>query len=76
MKITKERTGGVMTVALEGRLDSTGTLELEDTLWEDEKKQFQQSPYFQKETGALSYQNPDIEKKARIHQAITSLLMF
>lgn len=28
MKITKERTGGVMTVALEGRLDSTGVLEL------------------------------------------------
>ena len=40
MKITKERTGGVMTVALEGRLDSTGALELEDALWEDEKKQF------------------------------------
>ncbi len=40
MKITKERTGGVMTVALEGRLDSTGALELEEALWEDEKKQF------------------------------------
>ena len=40
MKITKERTGGVMTVALEGRLDSTGALELEEALWGDEKKQF------------------------------------
>ena len=40
MKITKEWTGGVMTVALEGRLDSTGALELEEALWEDEKKQF------------------------------------
>lgn len=36
MKITREQNGSTMTVALEGRLDSTGAIELENVLRNDD----------------------------------------